>query len=184
MSHGISLLLPLAFVLIPLALPADPVAKAVKSAAAVGTLTTNDVPAKWRVTKKVVLEKSTTSSTFSRGSRPVLVIGEKSGSEFFRGHFLDGTNVVADLVGTPDSVVVEPQAPPDQYRVFVSVSHTTNSTVLVDGTNGFYEMYILDDRRTAPISDLDYTKTKVFEESVWKPLAEAVTNPPAAPKVQ
>ncbi len=156
---------------------------AVVTTKAIGMLTTNDVPAEWRLSSTTVVEKKYTTTTFRRGSNTVMDLRwptdwtEEEKRDYVTGHLLDGTTQVARLLGGPPrSITVVPHVPPEQYTILVHTSLDTNSAVTVTGTNGFSETYILHGRATAPMGELDYTKMRFFENFAWTPFVDTVTN--------
>lgn len=163
--------------------PANSFKVAVVTAKAVGMLSANDVPEEWRLSSDTVIEEKHTTSTFRRGSNTVMKLrwlsdwSENEKRDYLTGVLLDGTIQVASLGGYPPrSIAVSPCVAPTQYEIMVLTSQETNSAVIVTGTNGFSETYILDGRNTAPMDELDYTKMRFFQDFVWKPFAETVTN--------
>jgi hypothetical protein len=155
--------------------------EAVLTGKAIGILTSNDVPAHWRLSLKTGVDGKYTTSTYSRGTNTVLKVRwgtewKDDLQEYFTGRILDGTTTVTKVSGTQNGIVVSPSVDPARYEILVIVSKTTNSAVTVRGVNGFYEIYLLDGRKTAPLDEVQYMKTRYFEDFAWKPLAAIVTN--------
>ena len=151
---------------------------AVVTTRAIAMISSNAIPSDWRLSRKIAVEGKYRNTTICRGSNAVMQIRWEANGKpgFFTGVILDGTTRVAKLLGYPGSVGVLPEVSPDQYQVLTKASPEINSSVTVTGTNGFWEMYILDGRNTAPLRDLDYTKMRSFKALAREPLADSITN--------
>ena len=154
------------------------VSMAVVTTRAIATISSNAIPSDWRLSRQITVEGKYRNGTIYRGSNAVMQMRWEANDErgFFTGIILDGTTRVAKLLGYPGSVGVSPEVSPDQYKVLTMASPEINSSVTVTGTNGFWEMYILDGRNTAPLRDLDYTKMRSLKALAWKLLADSITN--------
>ncbi len=147
------------------------------SAKALEQLKSKDVPPEWRLSCTTNMTRERITVTYARGTNTVMkLIRHDNTNGLIASALLDGTNYVAYLMISNDSVSFSQVITPDKYDIMVHVNQATNSAITVNGPNGFFEWYILDGRNTAPMDDLPFTKCRLYTDSVWKPFAATVTN--------
>ena len=144
------------------------------------TLSTNDIPARWRTRVVDHSAEARAGKIFLRGDERVLEVIWKtdwigSRSNDFTATVYDGEKVIGKVLAFSDAVnIMQPRKTRNDYDMTTSIKTNGLVKVMFFNDKGYLQIIEIRGRDTRLMDDLEYTKIAMLIDGVGKPLVGAI----------